>query len=102
MASGQGSHWLIKSPTKFIIYVSPALLRYMSTLFLNIFMLLAVIKNFIFFGDLACDRRNTKHFEVLNLICYFSCHLERVLRFDWHCWKYGEHLIGAGLFDLNH
>ena len=32
MASGQGSHWLIKSPTMFI-YVQPALLRYVSTLF---------------------------------------------------------------------
>ena len=33
--------------------------------------------------DLACDRRNKNHFEVLNLICRVSCHLDRVLRSDW-------------------
>ena len=33
-------------------------------------------------GDLACDRRNKKHLEVLNFICYISCHLDRVLRSD--------------------
>ena len=57
--------------------------------------MLAVIKNFNCLGDVACDRRNTKHVEVLNLICYVSCHLERVLRSDWHCWRSGEHLIGV-------
>ena len=44
MASGQGSHWLVESP-KLFIYVKPALLRYVLTLFLNIFTLLAVAQS---------------------------------------------------------
>ena len=43
MASGQGSHWLIESPT--IIHISVTFLRCLSTLFFNIFMLLAVTQS---------------------------------------------------------
>ena len=39
MASGQGSHWLIESPT---IFSSMCSIRYLSILFLNIFTLLAL------------------------------------------------------------
>ena len=45
--------------------------------------------------DLSCDRHNKKHFEILNLICQLSCHLDRMLRYDCRldrrydcsCWK---------------
>ena len=44
-------------------------------------------------GDLSCDRCNKKHFEVLNLICHVSCHLDRMLRSDCSCRKSGVLLI---------
>ena len=44
-------------------------------------------------GDPACDRHGKTHFEVLNLICRASCHLDRMLRSEWSCLKSGMPLI---------
>ena len=41
-------------------------------------------------GDLACYIRNTTHVKIIHLTCHVSCHMERVLRSDWSCWKSGS------------
>ena len=70
MASGQGSHWLIESPSMFI-YVYPALLRYVSNLCLNIFSLLEVIQsvyNLFHSFTVLCEN---EYFLIYNLRWFF-------------------------------
>ena len=69
MASGQGSHLAHRESNNFIIYVYPALIRYLSILFLNIFTLLALTQSF---GSLfrsfitLCEK---EYFLMSNLHC---------------------------------
>ena len=67
MASGQGSHWLIKSPTIFSSMCSPP--KYLSILFLNIFTLLALTQSFgsLFYSFITlCEK---EYFLMSNLHC---------------------------------